>query len=206
MTVERVQISKIVEPHAKLESRGGGLFAGICPFCGDRRFNVSDQNNQFRCFDCGANGDAINFAMRIFDLDFLGAVEYLAKPKQTPQSKELPSPAARLREMLEALEAHRNDKSEARPPGEAKIELVAGTYFTIEAPWRARMKRAAEDGVQESLRASIREEGWLAFAIGGLAAMHSLADAACGQRPGLLDAMLDHSWDGIGLGDEVWVA
>jgi hypothetical protein len=60
-----------------------------------------------------------------------------------------------------------------------------------------RLKAAAEDGVEQSLLASIREEGWRDFAQGGLHAMGALADRACGDD-GVLLTILDHRWDGIG--------
>ena len=63
--------------------------------------------------------------------------------------------------------------------------------------WRARMEDAAEEGVMESLYASIREEGWRAFAEGGLRAMRDLCDAACGDDARLA-SIVDHRWDGIG--------
>jgi hypothetical protein len=63
--------------------------------------------------------------------------------------------------------------------------------------WVSYLERAARDGVEESLCASIREEGWRAFASGGLDAMLDLADRASGEI-NVLYAIIDHCWDGIG--------
>jgi hypothetical protein len=68
------------------------------------------------------------------------------------------------------------------------------------------MEDAAKDGVMASLYASIREEGWRAYASGGLAAMHDLANAACGDSA-YLSGILDHRWNDIGVNASgVWCA
>ena len=43
----------------------------------------------------------------------------------------------------------------------------------------------------------IREEGWAAYAEGGLDAMLALSDAAT-EDSSLLGSILEHRWDGIG--------
>ena len=61
--------------------RAGANYKGICPFHNEKTpsFVVSEQKQIFTCFGCGASGDVIEFVKRYNNLDFVGAVESLAK-------------------------------------------------------------------------------------------------------------------------------
>jgi hypothetical protein len=107
-------------------------------------------------------------------------------------------PRARLlRQMLDALAAHR----EAKADPETDDKIVRPDFGPVIRPqpprWMRHMQAAAGDGVEQSLVALIRKEGWRALAEGGLEAMRDLADWACGDN-GYLLSLLDHRWDGIG--------
>jgi len=97
--------------------------------------------------------------------------------------------ARRLQQMLGALCARLRAKAD--PDAEDTFKRV-DTLLSIEL-----FRPVAEDSVVQSLVASIREEGWRAFAEGGLEAMRELADRACGDD-GVLLTILDPRWDGIG--------
>jgi hypothetical protein len=99
--------------------------------------------------------------------------------------------------MLDGLAAHRQSKAD--PETDDKIvRLDFGLVIKPQPPrWMRHMEAAAGDGVEQSLVALIREEGWRALAEGGLEAMRDLADRACGDN-GYLLSLLDHRWDGIG--------
>jgi DNA primase len=58
----------------------GGNFVGLCPFHAEKTasFNVREQIGRYYCFGCGQSGDVITFVERTRQLDFVGAVEYLA--------------------------------------------------------------------------------------------------------------------------------
>jgi hypothetical protein len=105
--------------------------------------------------------------------------------------------ARQLRQILETLAAHREAK--ARPETEETFKRIdMALRFQLFRPrWIQQKEAAAEDGVEQSLVASIREEGWRALAEGGLEAMRDLADRACGDN-GYLLSILDRRWDGIG--------
>jgi hypothetical protein len=112
-----------------------------------------------------------------------------------------------LRNILEAVVERRNNL--ARSEGSGEIVIVAAAEImsrTLLPRWQHRAEAAARDGVMESLYASIREEGWRAFADGGIKSMHAMADRACGDDD-YLSAILDYRWDGIGIqGKGIWVA
>jgi hypothetical protein len=100
--------------------------------------------------------------------------------------------ARRLRQMLAALAVRLKAKADPE---------TQGTFERIDMPLslerlRQQLWAVAEDSVEQSLVASIREEGWRALAEGGLEAMRALADRACDDDH--LLSILDHRWDGIG--------
>jgi DNA primase len=49
-----------------------GEFAALCPFHREKTpsFYIIDQKRFFHCFGCGAHGDAIEFVMRVDNIDF----------------------------------------------------------------------------------------------------------------------------------------
>ena len=105
--------------------------------------------------------------------------------------------AGLLRHMVDALLTHRLAQADANADDKI-VPLVFALAIKPQPPrWIQRMEAAAKDDVEQSLLASICEEGWRAFAEGGLAAMRALADRACDDDGGLL-TIVDHHWDGIG--------
>lgn len=61
--------------------KAGSNFKGLCPFHGEKTpsFVVSEGKQIFTCFGCGATGDVLSFVMKYYNLDFIQAVEKLAK-------------------------------------------------------------------------------------------------------------------------------
>ncbi len=60
--------------------KAGANFSGRCPFHEERTpsFSVNPSEKLYYCFGCGAGGNLIGFVMAKENLDFPGAVEYLA--------------------------------------------------------------------------------------------------------------------------------
>ncbi|MBE6622650.1 MAG: DNA primase [Ruminococcaceae bacterium] len=69
--------------------RAGSNMVGCCPFHSERTpsFTVFPEKN-FYCFGCGAGGDVITFIMRIENLDYQSAVQYLADAAGIPVPKD----------------------------------------------------------------------------------------------------------------------
>ncbi len=61
--------------------RAGSNFKGRCPFHNEKTpsFVVSESKQIFTCFGCGATGDVFAFVQKYYQLDFMQAVEKLAK-------------------------------------------------------------------------------------------------------------------------------
>ena len=68
----------------------GRNYVGLCPFHTESKpsFTVSEEKQIFRCFGCGAGGDAIGFYMRISGLSFPEAVRELAQRYHLPLPRE----------------------------------------------------------------------------------------------------------------------
>jgi DNA primase len=58
----------------------GGRYTGRCPFHQERTpsFSVNAADKLYYCFGCGAKGDLITFVRETEQLDFAGAIEWLA--------------------------------------------------------------------------------------------------------------------------------
>ena len=81
--IERVRsatsIVDVIQPFVALR-RVGRNWVGLCPFHVEKSgsFNVREQTQRYRCFGCGASGDAFKFIQDIEHVDFVTAVERLA--------------------------------------------------------------------------------------------------------------------------------
>ena len=76
----RTDIQSLVSNYVTLKRAGSNL-RGLCPFHSEKSpsFTVYPADNSFYCFGCGAGGDQISFTMRMENLDYPDAVEFLAK-------------------------------------------------------------------------------------------------------------------------------
>ncbi|PJK14181.1 DNA primase [Lysobacteraceae bacterium NML07-0707] len=104
----RTDIVEIVGARVQLKKQGRE-YAACCPFHDERSpsFTVSPSKQFYHCFGCGAHGSAISFLMNYDRLEFLDAVEELAKragmeiPRDTRQKAANPD----TQPLFNALEA-----------------------------------------------------------------------------------------------------
>ncbi|HHY98048.1 MAG TPA: DNA primase [Firmicutes bacterium] len=89
----RNDIIEVISEYVPLRESGRG-YKALCPFHSERTpsFTVSPEKQLFHCFGCGAGGDVFTFIMKIENLDFPGAVRFLAdragiKPRDMPVGK-----------------------------------------------------------------------------------------------------------------------
>ena len=77
--VANTDIVALVSKYVNLEKRGKN-YIGLCPFHSEKTpsFTVSPEKHLAKCFGCGGGGTAIDFIMRIENLDFPHALKYLA--------------------------------------------------------------------------------------------------------------------------------
>jgi DNA primase len=76
----RVNIVDLVQQRVPLK-KTGKTWKGLCPFHDDRNpsFTVSPDTGRYRCWSCGAAGDAFNWVMETQKLDFREAMKVLAE-------------------------------------------------------------------------------------------------------------------------------
>src|SRR5262249_42195607 len=77
---ERVSIVEVVSGYVTLK-KAGRNHLGLCPFHSEKTpsFTVNDERGLFHCFGCGAGGTVFTFLMRADRIEFLDAVEILAR-------------------------------------------------------------------------------------------------------------------------------
>jgi DNA primase len=92
--------------------KAGGRYLGRCPFHEERTpsFSVNATDKLYYCFGCGAKGDLITFVRETEQLDFAGAVEWLADRFNVQLEYEETSPQQdarrrRRERLLELLDA-----------------------------------------------------------------------------------------------------
>jgi DNA primase len=89
--------------------RAGARYTGRCPFHEERTpsFSVNPADKLYHCFGCGKGGDVITFVRETENLDFAGAVEWLAERFRVTLEYEESSPqieeARKRRERLHAV-------------------------------------------------------------------------------------------------------
>jgi DNA primase len=76
---EATDVAAVIGEQVALK-RVGGRLVGLCPFHTEKTpsFSVNAAEGLFYCFGCQARGDIITFVRETQQLDFVGAVEYLA--------------------------------------------------------------------------------------------------------------------------------
>ncbi len=78
--LSRVDLVEVINARVPLR-RAGHDFMACCPFHAEKTpsFSVSPRKQFYHCFGCGAHGTAIGFLMAYEGLEFLDAVEDLAR-------------------------------------------------------------------------------------------------------------------------------
>jgi len=76
----RTDIYGIVSNYVKLKKTGRN-YTGLCPFHKEKTpsFTVDTSKQLYHCFGCEEGGDVINFLEKIENMEFIEAVEFLAK-------------------------------------------------------------------------------------------------------------------------------
>ena len=101
----RSDIVELIERRVPLK-RSGSEFQACCPFHDEKTpsFTVSPKKQFYHCFGCGAHGSVIGFLMQYEGLEFLDAVEELARAAglEVPKSgNQQPRPDIGLYDMLQ---------------------------------------------------------------------------------------------------------
>ncbi|MGD8681120.1 MAG: DNA primase, partial [Lysobacterales bacterium] len=122
----RVDIVEIIERRVPLK-RAGREFQARCPFHEEKTasFTVSPQKQFYHCFGCGAHGSAIGFLMNYEGLEFVDAVEELARHVglQVPrEASSQPRPSEDLYRVLESASSWYRDQLKEHPEAIAYLK------------------------------------------------------------------------------------
>jgi DNA primase len=135
--------------------KAGARYVGRCPFHEERTpsFSVNAVEKLYYCFGCGAGGDLISFVKETENLDFTGAVEWLAD---------------RFRVELEYEEVSPRIEAERRRRDRLQELLAAATSFYERCLWDSNGAQEAREylagrGLGEEICRAFR----LGFAPGG---------------------------------------
>lgn len=76
----RNDIVDVISSYVNLK-RAGSNYNGLCPYHNEKTpsFTVFPATQSFYCFGCGAGGDSISFVMKAENLEYVPAVEFLAR-------------------------------------------------------------------------------------------------------------------------------
>ena len=77
---DETDITRVISQYVALK-KVGRRWVGLCPFHTEKSpsFSVNAEEGFYHCFGCQQNGDAITFVREVEQLDFVGAVEWLAE-------------------------------------------------------------------------------------------------------------------------------
>ena len=97
--------------------KAGARYSGRCPFHEERTpsFSVNPADKLYHCFGCGKGGDVITFVRESENLDFAGAVEWLAERFRVQLEYEETSP-------------HQEESRKRRDRLHAVLEQAAAFY------------------------------------------------------------------------------
>ena len=85
---------EVVSGRTQLRRASGSRYTGRCPFHEERTpsFSVNPVDKLYYCFGCGKGGDLVSFVRETENLDFVGAIEWLAERFRVPLEYEESSP------------------------------------------------------------------------------------------------------------------
>ncbi|RMF07442.1 MAG: DNA primase, partial [Candidatus Neomarinimicrobiota bacterium] len=86
---DAADIVTVISPYVNLRKQGQN-YVGLCPFHDDRHpsLHVSQRKQIFKCFACGAGGNAISFLMEYEKISFLEALRRLGDQVGIPVTVE----------------------------------------------------------------------------------------------------------------------
>ena len=124
----RVDIVELIDSRVPLK-KAGREFTACCPFHSEKTpsFTVSPTKQFYHCFGCGAHGTALGFLMDYEHMDFVEAVEELARQagmtvprtggEQPAPNRRAPEPYAMLEQAAAFYPQQLPDPNAGAPAG-----------------------------------------------------------------------------------------
>jgi DNA primase len=167
-------IVDVVSLRTALKRSSGSRYMGRCPFHDERTpsFSVNPVEKLYYCFGCGQGGDVVSFVRETENLDFVGAIEWLADrfnvsleyEESSPQAEEARQQRDRVFALLEHattfFERHLWETGAGEPVRGYLVERGLGEEVAREfrlglSPGQGLAEKARERGfTQKELRAA----------------------------------------------------
>lgn len=153
----RTDIVELIDQRVPLK-KAGKNYAACCPFHSEKSpsFTVSADKQFYHCFGCGAHGNAISFMMAFEQLEFVEAIEELAKmhhlevPREGGQKPYLQASADDYSQMEKAAKIYQqqleqNENAQAYVAKRGLAEQTIRKYGIGYAPdsWDLLLKQLA---------------------------------------------------------------
>ena len=163
---QRIDIAEEIALHVSLKSHGKTM-KGLCPFHSEKTpsFVVNRDKQSYHCFGCGAHGTAVGFLMEYDHMEFVEAVETLARaagvevPREGGGGRERRD-HSQLYELLERAEKLYRSLLKRSPEAVAYLKdrgltgVVARDFGIGFAPdaWHTVSEAFGEDAAEADLR------------------------------------------------------
>jgi DNA primase len=127
--IARTDIIELIDARVPLRKAGRNHQA-CCPFHAEKSpsFSVSAQKQFYHCFGCGASGNAIGFLMAYDKMEFVDAVETLAKQLglEVPRSEQDKNKKKYSQDLYEPLQKTKNYYEQALKNSQEAIAYLKG--------------------------------------------------------------------------------
>ncbi|GLR63027.1 DNA primase [Marinospirillum insulare] len=159
--VARSDVADVVGARINLKKTGKN-YSALCPFHNEKSpsFSINPDKQFYYCFGCGASGNALTFLMEYDNLEFVEAVETLARsqgvqvPREDFRGNQKSSQAHQEQkkqtdQRLACMEAAKNYYQQVMRQGEGKLGL---DYFN--------QQRGLSDELLNNYALGVAPEGW----------------------------------------------
>ena len=185
---EAADFVAVVEGRTQLR-KVGSRYTGRCPFHEERTpsFSVNAVDKLYYCFGCGAKGDLITFVRETEQLDFVGAIEWLADRFHIPLEYEEASPEQeakrsrreRLLSLLDAAASYYERVLWESPAGSQARDYLTGRAFGEDVSPEFRLGLALAG---QTLGRKARDKGFTAEELAGAGLVNRRGNDYFSQR------------------------
>lgn len=164
---ERIDLAEVASDYVDLKPAGAAKLKGLCPVHSENTpsFVISTDFHRYRCFGCGAEGDAVSLLTDVGGLTFREAVESLAGSvglamPEAGEQPDAPDPRGALRDILARSQPLLHSWLLDSPGGAGARRFLADRNFGAEHatlwglgfnPGGGTLHRAFDDADQQAL-------------------------------------------------------
>jgi len=139
---EANDIVDVIGSYITLNRKGSKNYFGLCPFHNEKTpsFSVNESEQYFHCFGCHESGNVITFVMKMENMNFIEAMQYLADRAHIalPEAKSSPEEMERMKRRARMLSAAKDTARyyymnlRQNPEGKRALEYLKSRGVTDE--------------------------------------------------------------------------